>query len=93
MAFRCGETVTIDVEVKNKTGTKYVDPDTSMKINIYDSQNGVIIEDADMTKDSVGHYHYDFQTASLTILGKFTYVAVATDGTRLTYHIGYFEIY
>ena len=80
--FDIGETTICSVEVKDTTGT-YKDPQTSMKITITDRNYVVKVNDADMTKDAVGKYHYDFQTVGC-IDGKYEVEYKATDGARIT---------
>ena len=80
--FDIGETVICSVEVKNDAGT-LVDPATSMTITITDKLGAVKANAVAMTKDAVGKYHYDAQTAGW-IAGKCDVVYTATDGTRIT---------
>lgn len=83
--FEIGETVICSVEVKNSAGT-LVDPATSMKIGIDQTKPAlasIIADTTDMTKDSTGKYHYDFQSSSTT-KGDYRVTYKATDGTRVT---------
>ena len=82
MAFDVGETIICSCEVKGATGA-YKDPQTSMKITITDKNWVVKVNNADMTKDATGKYHYDFQTAGC-IDGKYIVEYTATDGVRIT---------
>ena len=88
--FDIGETVICSVEVKDDAGA-YKDPATSMKITITDKNYVVKVNNADMTKDAVGKYHYDCQTAGY-IDGKYEVAYKATDGTRITILKDYFNL-
>lgn len=83
-SFDLGETVICSCLVKNDAGT-LVDPATSMKVKIDQTkpQFQSILAETSMTKDSVGTYHYDFQSASYT-MGDYRVEYIATDGTRIT---------
>ena len=80
--FDVGETIICAVEVKNTAGT-YTDPQTSMQITITDKNWVVKANDVAMTKDAVGEYHYDCQTAGY-IDGKYEVEYKATDGSRIS---------
>ena len=80
--FDIGETVICSVEVKDDAGA-YKDPATSMTITITDKNYVVKVNAIDMTKDAVGKYHYDCQTAGY-IDGKYLVEYKATDGIRIT---------
>jgi len=82
MAYDCGETVICSVEVKDDAGA-YKDPATSMTITITDKNYVVKVNNADMTKDAVGKYHYDCQTSGY-IDGKYEVEYKATDGSRIS---------
>ena len=82
MLFQKGETIICSITVKD--GATLTDPATSMNISIYDPQGGINISSTAMTKDSTGTYHYDYATASLTLMGVYSVVYTATDGTRIT---------
>ena len=80
--FDIGETVICACEVKDDAGA-YKDPATSMNIEIL-NQNGVtIIASTAMTKDAVGKYHYDYNSANAAA-GGYKVIYTATDGTRKT---------
>ena len=80
--FDIGETVICSCEVKDDAGA-LKDPATSMTITITDKSNAVKVDGVAMTKDAVGKYHYDCQTAGY-IDGKYGVKYIATDGTRIT---------
>ena len=88
--FDVGETIICAVEVKGDTGD-YKDPQTSMKITITDKYYVVKVNNAAMTKDATGKYHYDFQTAGY-IDGKYEVAYKATDGTCITIQKKYFTL-
>ena len=88
--FDVGETIIFAVEVKGVAGA-YKDPQTSMKITITDKNYVVKVNGIAMTKDAVGKYHYDFQTAGC-INGKYEVAYKATDGTRITIQKEYFTL-
>lgn len=83
MTFQMGETVICSVTVKDSDGN-LADPSTSMKITITDNRNGLEVDDQDMTKDSTGQYHYDWQTAGVDLTGVYDISFKATDGTRIS---------
>ena len=60
------------------------DPATSMKITITDNRNGQEVTDEDMTKDSTGQYHYDWNTEASTLLGTYYITYKAVDGSRVS---------
>ena len=80
--FDIGETVICSCEVKDGTGA-YKDPSTSMTITIIGRGDFKHVADVAMTKNSVGHYHYDFNSVGVSA-DSFTVVYKATDGTRIT---------
>jgi len=88
--FDIGETVICECEVKDD-GT-YVDPSTSMNIEISQANPyKVMVASTAMSKDSVGHYHYDLQTANYSA-GKYEAKYIATDATRITIEKETFEL-
>jgi hypothetical protein len=60
--FYLGETVPMAVEARDYKTGDLVDT-TSMKITI--SGTEVIVDDEEMTKDSTGCYHYDWESDTL----------------------------
>jgi len=88
--FDKGESVICSCEVKDAAGA-YKDPQISMKITITDKNYVVKVNNADMTKDAVGKYHYDCQTTGW-IDGKYEVEYKATDGTRITILKDYFNL-
>lgn len=82
--FYKGDTIICNRNVKNDAGT-YVDPATSMQIQIdrIAPHNSFILAATNMTKDSTGKYHYDFQTTSMSV-GEYEATYIATDGTRIS---------
>ena len=83
MTFQIGETVICSITVRDADGN-LVDPSTSMKITITDSQKSVKVNDQAMINDSKGEYHYDFDTSSLSLAGIYTVTYKATDGSRIS---------
>lgn len=80
MSFHRGETVICSIEVRsNNTLT---DPDTSMKISIWDAYNGAEVTDQAMTPDSTGKYHYDYTPSSTDHLGKYKVIYTAVHSGR-----------
>ena len=90
--FNIGETIICSVDVKDDAGA-YKDPATSMKIVVARTKPNyiVVVASTDMTKDSVGKYHYDFQT-STAIAGSYEATYTATDGSRITIEKDTFEV-
>ena len=80
--FQLGETVICSLEIKNTAGN-YVVPDTSVTISIWLLNDSIrIVNDAAMTPDAVGKYHYDY-TATGTI-GRHAIRFKAVDAGRTT---------
>jgi hypothetical protein len=90
--FEVGGTLICSRNVKD-SGGNYIDPSTSMKIQVDRLMPGIqiIIPSVDMVKDSTGHYHYDLQTASLAT-GSYRIAYIATDGTRITQYVDTFTL-
>jgi len=87
MAFDVGETIICSVEIKDSAGA-YKDPNndyTHMQISITQSTPSFksIVDWTIMTRDDVGKYHYDFQSAGYSV-GKYVVSYKATDSTRIT---------
>ena len=89
-SFDLGETIICSCEVKDDAGA-YKDPVTSMKITITGLANIVVVNNVVMTKDSVGKYHYDFDTTSINS-GMYSAKYIATDGSRITIEKNSFEV-
>lgn len=79
--FQVGETIICSITVKDSAET-LTDPATSMTISIYDSSNGVDVNNASMAKDSTGKYHYDYTLIGMR--GWYKVVYKAQDGARAT---------
>ena len=79
--FNVGETIICSLEVRNASNT-LVDPSTSIKITLYGhTSTGVI--DVNMTKDSTGKYHYDFDSTGKAV-GNYWAIFTAVDSNRTT---------
>lgn len=79
--YQMGETVICSAIVTNDART-LCDPETSMKITIKDSGNGVEVDDVVMVKDNTGTYHYDYTIDGAR--GVYGIIYTAIDGTRIT---------
>lgn len=91
MAFHPGETVICKATVKDSDGV-LTDPATSMLITITDNRNGIEVDGEDMVKDSVGQYHYDWNTAETALSGIYTISYKAVDSTRISIGLDRVEI-
>jgi hypothetical protein len=79
--FIIGETVPFSVEVRNAKTGELTDPDV-IKITVTNIQtNEKVVDGENMTKDSVGIYHYDYDSASA---GKFLATYEVTDNSKVT---------
>ncbi len=90
--FLLGATVICSTEIYDSGGNLF-DPDTTT-ITISYWQKGVpipIISDADMTYDSQGKYHYDFDTAGQQ-KGRFTIRYSAIFNSRISLEEDVFEL-
>jgi hypothetical protein len=77
MSIYPGDTVTLPITYK-VDGT-LTDP-TSVKISVMDPLGETIVTLATATKDSTGHYHYDYSFASDAITGNYTFTWSITVG-------------
>ena len=79
--YRIGETVTCKLTVL-KSGA-VCDPVTSVLIYVYiEGTTAPLVNGVAMTKESVGIYTYNFQTASQAA-GKYRWTVKATDGVKI----------
>lgn len=89
--FEDSDTIICWRNVKDIDTGDYVDPDTSMQITIISQMGQEILPATDMTKDSIGHYHYDFQSGGHALL-RYTVKYIAVDGTRKSTEVDEFEL-
>jgi len=89
--FHRGETIICSVVVTDSSGTS-VDPSTSMTVSIYDNFNGKEVTDQAMSKDSVGHYHYDWTSTADNLKGLYSVLYKAVDGSRISIAKSNFEL-
>ena len=82
-SYQRGETVILSCEVKDSNGN-YADPATSMTVTVKDPNGTVVVNEAPMTRDSLGKYHYDYTSPTTTPLGTYQVRFKATDGSRIT---------
>jgi hypothetical protein len=96
-SFQRAETVICAIRVA--TGADVLtQPATSMTITITNPVGTAVNTATAMTYDAVPvvvdgvtcNYHYDYQPASDAVLGKYTVLYTATDGTRITNLRDYF---
>ena len=80
--FFRGETAIIYATTFTGHPSSPTDPDSvTISVYFYVIKNGPEIENADMAKDSTGHYHYDIDTTQITEVGKCKIIIKAvTDG-------------
>ena len=85
LTFDVGETVICSVEIKDDAGA-YKNPATSTTISI-DQLSPVykvdVVASTNMTNDSTGKYHYDFDSAGIQA-GTYRVNFRAADGLRIT---------
>jgi uncharacterized protein YfaS (alpha-2-macroglobulin family) len=91
MAFHPGETIICKATVKDGDGN-LSDPATSMTITITDNHNGIEVNGQDMVKDSVGQYHYDWNTDEDALSGVYRISYKAVDNTRVSIALDSVEI-
>ena len=89
--FEVGETVICAIEIRDDAGN-YKDPATSTTITIINPAGTVVVNNAAMTKDAVGKYHYDYNSGATALGGTYTTQYTATDGTRITIETETFEL-
>lgn len=82
-SLHLGETVICFIETRDDAET-LKDPTTSISISIAQVQPvyKVVLTSSPLVKDSVGKYHYDFQTIGLAE-GTYEIIYTAVDGTRV----------
>ncbi len=78
--FDIEDTVICSIRIKHLNGELY-NPTVSMLISILDHNDACAVEDVEMTNDSTGVYHYDWQTVGCRATDYFVRYK-ATDGTR-----------
>jgi uncharacterized protein YfaS (alpha-2-macroglobulin family) len=83
MIFQRNETVICSITVKTAAGV-LTDPITSVTITITNPAGTAIVTSANMTKDSTGTYHYDYNPVVDAALGNYDVHYIATDGSRIT---------
>ena len=79
--FEIGETVVLSY-VCTKAGVAY-DPATSTNITTFTEAGVADVTSTAMTNDSVGHYHYDYQSVGKAA-GIYRARVTATDGVLIT---------
>jgi hypothetical protein len=94
--FELGETVICKASVYDKPESDptriLVDPSTSIKVSIIRPKGSNIVSNQAMVKDSVGLYHYDFNSATTNEVGVYTVYYTAIDGTRITVQKDTFQL-
>ena len=79
--YRIGETVTCKLTVLRSAAV--YDPATSILIYVYiEGTTAPLVDGVAMTKESIGIYTYDFQTAAQDA-GKYRWTVKATDGVKI----------
>jgi len=81
--FQRGETVVLSLEVKNSAGS-YVDPASTPTVKVKDPAGTVVVNEAQLVKDAVGKYHYDYTSADTAAVGPYNVRYKAVDGSRTT---------
>ena len=81
--FQRGETVVLNLEVKNSAGS-YVDPASTPTVKVKDPAGTVVVNEAQLVKDTVGKYHYDYTSADTAAVGPYNVRYKAVDGSRTT---------
>lgn len=89
--FQMGETIKCWRNVKDEDDN-YIDPDTSFVISIYGPQNSLLVDEVGMTPDSVGKYHYMFDTCDCEIAGDYKVKYEATDNGYSVIFIDWFVL-
>lgn len=91
ISFYFGETVIIELEVRNPKTNELFNPATFVRLSVYDDPNGACVDNADMTRDSTGLFHYDFNCAP-GCNGEHIVIVTIKDGTRTTIETASFVI-
>lgn len=89
--FQRGETIICSLTVRDSDGDLY-DPDASVKITITDGRGIAQVNLVDMTNDSVGQYHYDFNSAAAHHAGRYRIRCRCVDCGRTTIVDLWFEL-
>ena len=89
--FQNRDTINCWRNVKDCDTGAYIDPSTSMTISIIYSNGTYITTEVNMTKDSMGKYHYYFQSEGHTA-GVYTVKYTAVDGVLKSTLISHFEL-
>ena len=92
-SFQRGTTVICSIEVYDKDG-ELVSPITSMTITITLVEIGHKVVDGESmgTPDSLGKYHYDYQTTTNLSVGKYRVDYFATNNSRISTAEDWFEL-
>jgi hypothetical protein len=77
-SFYLGETVPFAIEIRNAQTSDLLDPDS---ITITVANNGVLVNNDAMIKDSVGVYHYNWMANAI---GNYQVVYKAIDNGKTT---------
>ena len=83
MIFQPGETVILQVTVRDLDGV-LVTLAVLPTIRLEDPATGVKLEDVDMTPDSAGVYHTDYDLLANAKVGTWNAEVTAVNGTRVT---------
>ena len=83
MVFITGSTVICSIIITNASTGAVADPATSITCTIKDPTGTKVVDDAAMTNDATGYYHYDYNSASAK-KGNYEVYYTLTDGTRVT---------
>lgn len=78
-----GETVICSIKIQDEGGEPK-NPATGVKITIINPTGDTVVDEADMSEDTVGEYHYDYNSPATANRGSYAVKYTAIDGTRIT---------
>ena len=88
--FIVGSTIICSISIY-QNGLLY-DPSTSVTISIIDPTGTPVVSNQVMIRDSVGVYHYNFQTTGIIVFGVYTVIYTATDGSTVSIQSDNFKL-
>ncbi len=89
--FQNKDTIKCWRNIRDPGTLEYIDPSTSMTISVISWNGTYITTEVNMTKDSIGKYHYDFQSEGHSS-GHYIVKYTAVDGVRKSTLITGFDL-
>jgi 2-keto-4-pentenoate hydratase/2-oxohepta-3-ene-1,7-dioic acid hydratase in catechol pathway len=91
-SFERGETVVLDITLRDHQTQELIDPGTYVKCTITGPTGAVVVNAQAMSKWSTGRYHYDYTSAVDAVLGVYQVLFDISDLGRVTKKREVFEI-